>query len=141
MGVSSGVEHDGVEVSLRLLNPSDEFAFHIGLTELHFGSELGGSLPNPGLNIRESRSTVSLRFPLAQKIQVRSVQEEDLHSAQSTLARLSLSMGYHHSALPSWGWAKICGLRRATCPRRGFFPFEAISEMIGNPARKNRSTK
>jgi hypothetical protein len=52
MGVSSGVEQDGVEVSLRLLNPADEFTFHIGLTELHFGSELGGSLPNPGLNIR-----------------------------------------------------------------------------------------
>lgn len=83
MGVRCGVNDNHIKLSFCLLNPTDQFTFKIGLSELDPGLQFGGPLAHFCLNVSQSHTAINRRLALAQQIQIRSVQEENFHLRQA----------------------------------------------------------
>src|SRR5215475_6679411 len=77
VGECSGIDHDSARGFSRLVDPVDDLVFTVRLVKAKFKSVLAGDLATVGLNIGESFVPVDVRLPLAQKIEVRSVQYVD----------------------------------------------------------------
>ena len=61
------------------LNPTDQFAFQIGLPKIDLHLQLAGALAHFGLNVRQSGAAINLRLALAEQVQIRTVQEQNFH--------------------------------------------------------------
>ena len=81
MGISGSIDHNGICLSLGLLEPANQFALHIRLPEVDLHAQLGCSFPYLGFNVCQRKTTVSFWLPLPKQIQIRSIEKEDLHSA------------------------------------------------------------
>ena len=58
---------------LALLNPTDQFPLQIRLAELHFNPQLPGPHPHAGLDVRQRRPPIHVRFTLAKQVQIGAV--------------------------------------------------------------------
>ena len=88
--ISSRVKHDNTELSLCLLNPSNQITFGVGLAKFNLHPYLGGAFLHFCLNISERRFPIDFGLALPQQVQVRTVQKENLHP----LERLSSRFGF-----------------------------------------------
>ena len=81
-GVSVGgsVEDDGIDPALGLLNPSHQLPFYIGLTELDLRTQGRRPLPNHPLDVLQRDLAINSRLALAEQIQIRTIENQDLHS-------------------------------------------------------------
>lgn len=73
MSIGGRIQNDGAEVTLSLLNPTDEFSFEIGLAELNFHSKITRPLADHGFDIRQRGSAINLRLPLAEEVEIGAV--------------------------------------------------------------------
>src|SRR5262249_27423909 len=71
------IDHDAARSFSRLVDPIDDLVFTVRLVKAKFKSVLAGDLATVGLNIGKRFVPVDVRLPLAQKIEVRSVQYVD----------------------------------------------------------------
>ena len=76
--VSRRVQNNYVESVSRFLNPSDQFAFEVALSELGCGSQLGRPLSHVGLDLRQRSPAINSRLALTEQVQIRPVQTQDL---------------------------------------------------------------
>jgi hypothetical protein len=77
MGEGSGVDDDPTRLLARCVNPIDDLIFAVALVEADFEFQLLRQGPAVALDTRERLMAVDMRLALAQKVQVRSVQDED----------------------------------------------------------------
>ncbi len=79
MGISSGIQKDGIITESYLMDFINEFALHIALViaELHFRK--------PGLELMKiffkGSATVNFWLPLSQKIEIRAVDYDDFQDS------------------------------------------------------------
>jgi hypothetical protein len=64
VSVSGGVDDDGVEIVLGLLDPTDEFAFSVGLAEVNGRAERVRPATDARLNVGESCLAVNIGLPV-----------------------------------------------------------------------------
>ena len=88
MGVGCRVDDDRVVLPLGFLNPGDQFPFDVGLLEGHAHSPGFCLGLDECLDLGEGRGSVFFGLACAEKVQVRPVQEEDLHSDVGRLGML-----------------------------------------------------
>ena len=65
VGVGGGINDDSVEIVLGLLNPINQFAFRIGLAEVHRRAERVGPAADARLDVGESRLAVNFGFAVS----------------------------------------------------------------------------
>ena len=87
VSVGGRVEYDGVKFALGLLYPGYQFAFQIGLPELHFRLEGTRPFPDHPLDIRKRRVAINVRFTMAQQVQVWTIEEEEFHRGREPIGR------------------------------------------------------
>src|SRR5262249_1125094 len=98
--VSARVEHDGRRGAARLLHPIDELAFVIALPEIDGESERLGTLLRLRLDIGQGRVPVDFRLAGAQKVQIRTVQDEDGLSHKAV--RGAVHVAVRRALIASW---------------------------------------
>src|SRR5437016_8424454 len=74
------VQDNHIESVSRFLNPTDQFAFEIALSELGCCSQLGRPFSHVGLDLRQRLSAINSRLALTEQVQIRPVQTQDLHA-------------------------------------------------------------
>src|SRR5262245_30839674 len=74
VGKCSGIDHDAARGFSRLVDPVDDLVFTVRLVKAKFKSVLAGDLATVCLNIGKSFVPVDVRLPLAEKVEVRSIQ-------------------------------------------------------------------
>src|SRR6476620_6056575 len=74
VGECGGIDHDAARSFSRFVNPIDDLVFTVRLVKAKFKSFLAGDLATVGLDVGKGFVSVNVRLPLAQKIEVRSVQ-------------------------------------------------------------------
>ena len=75
VGVSGGIDHNHVKLSFRQLNPAHQLTFKVGLPEINFYLQFGGTFTHFGFDIRQSRVAVDFRLALTEKVQVWPIQK------------------------------------------------------------------
>ena len=88
------------------MNVLDDFAFSIELRELHLCPELGADVTQVLLDLRKCRGTVELGLAHSQEIQVRAVDDGDLHESASPSSH---SLNRRMSSSDSWASDDDCG--------------------------------
>jgi hypothetical protein len=80
----SRVEHDGVGVVGRAVQPADQLGLRVGLADLDVQTQLAALLLQLLHQLGVRRRAVGLRLPAAELAQVRAVEDEDpAHSLTS----------------------------------------------------------
>lgn len=79
VGIGGGVQNDGVEYPLGLLNPRNQFALHVRLSEVNFRSQLPGPFADGGLDVRQGGPAIDIRLALAEEIEIWPVEKKDFH--------------------------------------------------------------
>ena len=82
MCVGGGVQDDGFKVSFRVLNPTHQFALIIRLAEINLDVLRFGLISNQRFDVALSRLSVNLGFARAEQVEVRPVEEENLHRGE-----------------------------------------------------------
>src|SRR5207237_1327191 len=113
-------EH-AVRPAARLVQLVDQGALMVGVHRAHSMPELPRPRDDHLLQLGERRLSVDLRLPLAEQVQVRAVEEEDVHPAR-VYARAAASARAQSSALASRSTGAPMRSRRTnrTAPRRAF---------------------
>src|SRR5687767_5058243 len=70
MRVAGRINDDGIEPTLRVLNPRDQFAFHIRLPDVHSNAFLSRQLFDGRINLFQRQRSVHRAFPRAEEIEV-----------------------------------------------------------------------
>ena len=78
MCVGTGIDDDSVCRAFGLLNPADELALRIALSEVNLETEFAGARQCNGLHIVKSIGAVNLRFSHSKQIKIRSIEYEYL---------------------------------------------------------------
>src|SRR5574341_155390 len=63
-----------------ILDFLDKFSLMVGLVERYLGAQFPGERGEAFIDVFKRNGPVNLRFPFAEKIQVRSVHDENVHS-------------------------------------------------------------
>ncbi|MCY1464350.1 hypothetical protein D9M71_823640 [compost metagenome] len=93
----SGIDDDAADATPCLVDPVDHLAFMVGLLELDGQFQISSNFAATQLHIRQRFMTVYRRFPEAQHVQVRAVEDQNrLHCKslmwfQWLLARIAVS--------------------------------------------------
>src|SRR5688500_12074485 len=77
--VSRRIQDQDFKSPPRRMNPTDECAFEIGLTEIHRRASTGRLFANRCLEVRQGGFAINLRFTLTEEVQVWAVEKENLH--------------------------------------------------------------
>ena len=93
MSVGGGVEDQGVELVLGLLNPADQLPFIISLSEIDRYSSRLSSLPHASFNLLQAIGAVDVRFALTEEIEVGSIEKQDSHAGASLSRPIQLVDG------------------------------------------------
>jgi hypothetical protein len=78
MCVGTGIDYDSVCNAFGLLNPVDELALRIALSEVDLETQFTGARQRNGLHIVKSIGAVNLRFSRSQQIKIWSIKYEYL---------------------------------------------------------------
>ena len=81
MSPGAGIHDDPVRPVERVVAPVDVFAFVIRLPATDMAAERGSPLVDAGLELRKGHTAVERRVASCQDVEVRSVQDDDLHRA------------------------------------------------------------
>ena len=79
VGIGTRVQDHAVGAGSRRVQRIDQRAFVIALLESHRDAEITGQRPAGGFDVGESVTAVDVRLARAEQVQVRSVQNEDVH--------------------------------------------------------------
>src|SRR5437762_2943798 len=74
------VQDNHVESVSRFLNPTDQLAFKVALSELGGRTQLRRSLTHLRLDLSQGGSAIYSRLALTEQVQIRPVQTQDLHA-------------------------------------------------------------
>ena len=78
VGIGGRVDNQDRDLTASRLNTINQEAFAIGLEGLKFESEFGSEIVEIAIDIGEGRAAVNFRFTLAQQIEIRPVDHENL---------------------------------------------------------------
>jgi hypothetical protein len=57
------------------LNPTNEIGLRVGLPEFHLDPQLARAVTNHPLDVQQRCMAIDLRFPLAEQVQIRAIEE------------------------------------------------------------------
>jgi len=97
VGEGGGVEDDGLELVAGLLDPINQNAFVVRLAEIDGDISGCGLGSDPGFDVRQGEVAVDARFAGAEEIQVRTVEEEDLHGVGEVLEAVGAAVDANSS--------------------------------------------
>jgi hypothetical protein len=75
----AGVDDDRAVRAARRLDAVDQLALVVGLERLHGRAALGRQLAQARVDLGQGGAAVDLRLALAEQVQIRAVQDQDLH--------------------------------------------------------------
>src|SRR5579883_206509 len=77
VGISAGVQNDGLAFPACLLHPAHELALMVRLAEMQGDPNLGAARSKARLNGCECRMAIDFRLPGAEQIEVRTIEHVD----------------------------------------------------------------
>ena len=86
--VRAGVDHDAVDLAAQCVDRVDELALAVVLRELQLRAELRRDSAQRALDVGERLAAVQRRLASAEQIQIRAVEDGDLHVFFSPLSQL-----------------------------------------------------
>ena len=90
MGVGGGIDDDSINSSVSPLDLVHQVTFMIGLILLDFNVQPGCGFIQKPQQIRKGALSVDTRFPNAEHIDVRAVDDQNLHGVPSRILRIAV---------------------------------------------------
>ena len=82
VGQRTCVNDNNAETTPRTLDPADQFALSVALTEVNLHPDGGSFIPNASLDLPQSQLAVDFGLSCPEQIQVGSIQVKDFHFEQ-----------------------------------------------------------
>lgn len=79
VGIGGSIQDDSVNDSSGLLNPGDQIAFGVALSEIDFHLKLSSALANQNFHVLEGSTAVDFGLARSQKVEIRTIKEKNFH--------------------------------------------------------------